>query len=64
MCLPSSLFRSDNHRVNYCKLKLSFNAEKNPGPIVDPIRTIRAPYSQGNVTVFGQSAGQQRVVMS
>ena len=40
MCLPSSLFRSDNHRVNYCKFKLSFKIEKNPGPIVDPSKTI------------------------
>ena len=62
--LPSSLFTSDNHRINYCKFKLSSDVEKNPGPIVDPSKTIRAPYSQGNITVFGQNAGQQCVAMS
>ena len=46
MCLPSSLFRSDNHRVNYCKFKLSFKIEKNPGPIVDPIHVLNSFKSQ------------------
>ena len=38
----------------------------NPGPgIVDPTKTIAAPYSQGNVEVFGTAnAGTQRVAMS
>ena len=41
--------------------------EKNPGPNslhVDPSKTIKAPYSQGNITVFGQNAGKQCVAMS
>ena len=50
--LPSSLFTSHNHRINYCKFKLSSDIEKNPGPIVDPSKTIRAPYSQGNFRVL------------
>ena len=31
---------------------------------VDPNKTIKAPYSQGDVVVFGQNAGQQCVAMS
>ena len=31
---------------------------------VDPHKTIKAPYSQGDVVVFGQNAGQQCVAMS
>ena len=31
---------------------------------VDPRKTIKAPYSQGDVVVFGQNARQQCVVMS
>ena len=57
--LPSSLFTSHNHRINYCKFKLSSDIKKNRGPIVDPSKTIRAPYSQGNFRVFRQNAGQQ-----
>ena len=49
--------------------KLSNDIEKNPGPTnftlyVDPSKTITAPYSQGNVSIFGQNAGQQCVAMS
>ena len=40
--------------------------EKNQGPsvYVDATETIHAPYCQGNVTVFGENAGQQCVAMS
>ena len=31
---------------------------------VDPRKTIKAPYSQGDVVVFGQNARQQCAVMS
>ena len=31
---------------------------------VDPRKTIKAPYSQGDVVIFGQNARQQCVVMS
>ena len=31
---------------------------------VDPSKTIKAPYSQGGVVVFGQNEGQQCVSMS
>ena len=40
-------------------------AQKNPGPsYVDPSKTIRAPYSQGNEDVFGSYAGRQCVAVS
>ena len=35
--------------------------DKNPGPgmhHVDPSKTIKAPYSQGYVVVFGQNASK------
>ena len=32
--------------------------------LVDPRKTMKAPYSQGDVVVFGQNAGQECVVMS
>ena len=32
--------------------------------LVDPRKTIKAPYSQGDVVVFGQNSGQQCVAMS
>ena len=61
------LYKSETHVKNYCKLKLSTDIEKKPGPppmYVDPSKTIAAPYSQGNEFVFGQNAGQQCVAMS
>ena len=47
------------------QFKLCTDIEKNPGPsvYVDATKTINAPYCQGNVTVFGENAGQ-RVAMS
>ena len=40
--------------------------EKNPGPsvYVDATKTIHVRYCQRNVTVFGESVGQQCVAMS
>ena len=32
--------------------------------LVDPRKIIKAPYSQGDVVVFGKNAGQQCVAMS
>ena len=61
------LYKSETHVANYCKLKLSTDIGKNPGPCamyVDPSKTIAEPYSQGNELVFGQNAGQQCVAMS
>ena len=31
---------------------------------IDPTLTVKAPYSQGDITVFGVNAGQQCVAMS
>ena len=61
-----SPYNSLNHRVNYGQFKLCTDIEKNPGPsvYVDATKTIRAPYCQRNVTVFGENAGQQCVAMS
>ena len=58
--------KSLDQRVNYCKLLLSTDVERNPGPgIVDPTKTIAAPYSQSNVEIFGTAnAGTQCVAMS
>ncbi|CAH3197868.1 unnamed protein product, partial [Porites evermanni] len=63
-----SAYNSLNHRVNFGQFKLCTDTciEKNPGPsvYVDATKTINAPYCQGNVTVFGENAGQQCVAMS
>jgi hypothetical protein len=63
---PTSLYKNLNHRVNYCKFNLSGDIEKNPGhpQVIDPSKTIHAPYSQGNVALFGLNAGHQCVAMS
>ena len=55
-----------NHRVNFGRFKLCTDIEKNLGPSVsvDATKIIHAPYCQGNVTVFGENAGQQCVAMS
>ena len=60
------VFKSLNHRTNYCNFFLSRDIESNPGPrIVDPNKTIAAPYSQSKTTVFGtKNAGTQCVAMS
>ena len=54
------------HRVNFGRFKLSTYIEKNSGPsvYVDATKTIDAPYCQGKVVVFGESAGQQCAAMS
>ena len=59
-------YNSLNHRVSFGQFKLCTDIEKNPGPsiYVDATKTIHAPYFQGNVTVFGENAGQQGVAMS
>jgi len=43
----------------------SLGTETNPGPfVVDPSKTIDAPYSQGNNPLFGSNAGKLCVAMS
>ena len=59
-------YRNANHKRKYSKYKLSNVIEKNPGPAIyydDPSKTIRAPYSQGNVHIFEVNAGQQCVAI-
>ena len=59
------VYKSLNHKMNNIASKLSGDIETNPGPfVVDPSKTIRAPYSQGNSVVFGSNAGKQCVAMS
>ena len=44
---------------------MSRDIETNPGPlVVDPSNTIVAPYSQGNIEIFGHNAGRQCIAMS
>ena len=61
-----SAYNSLNHRLNFGQFKLCTDIEKNTGPsvYVDATKTIHTPYCQGNVTVFGENAGQQCVAMS
>ena len=59
------VYKSLNHKTNNIASKLSGDIETNPGPfVVDPSKTIHAPYSQGNSLVFGSNAGKQCVAMS
>ena len=59
------VYKSLNHKVNNIASKLSGDIKTNPGPfVVDPSKTIHAPYSQGNSFVFGPNAGKQCVAMS
>ena len=60
------VFKSLTQRTNYCEFLLSRDVEQNLRPtIVDPTKTIAAPYSQGNVAIFGTTnAGRQCVAMS
>jgi hypothetical protein len=57
-----SLYKCQSHVVNCCHSKLNTVIEKNPN--IDPSKTITVPYSQGNVAILGQNAGQQCVAMS
>ena len=58
-----SVYMDADHRMNRTEFKLFNDVERNPGPI-DHTRTIQAPYSQGNVELFGQNAGTHCVAMS
>jgi hypothetical protein len=59
-------YKNLNHAINHCKFILSTDVEKNPGPntVIDSSKTICAPYSQGNIVLFGFDAGKQCVAMS
>ena len=62
-----SEYKSSTHKNNCTKYKLCKDMEKNPGPVihhVDHYKTIKAPYSQADVAVFGQNTGLQCVPMS
>ena len=60
-----TVYKNLNHRISHCKFTLSRDVETNPGPsTIDCSKTICAPYSQGNVALFGSNAGRQCVAMS
>ena len=64
---PYSVYKNVNHRQKRASFKLCNDIETNPGPPiphVNPILTIKAPYSQGDITIFGANAGHQCVAMS
>lgn len=46
-CGLSRVYKSLHHRINHKKFTLSRDVEKNPGPhtVIDPNKTISAPYS-------------------
>jgi len=50
----------------FSKFTLSRDVETNSGPytIIDLNKTISAPYSQGNIALFGPNAGFQCLTMS
>ena len=43
------------------KSNLSGDIETNPGPVINSVKTIQAPFSQDNVAMFGLNAGTQFV---
>ena len=59
-----NVYKNLNHRVNHFKSNLSGDIETNPGPVINSTKTIQAPYSQGNVAMFGLNAGIQSGAMS
>jgi hypothetical protein len=55
------VYKSLTHIKSVCQSALYSDIETNPGPpfYIDPTVTIKAPYSQGSVSIFGETAGQQ-----
>ena len=43
------------------KSNLSGDIETNPGPVINSVKTIQAPFSQDNVAMFRLNAGTQCV---
>ena len=43
------------------KSNLSGDMETNPGPVINSVKTIQAPFSQDNVAMFGLNACTQCV---
>ena len=58
-------YKNVNHRMRHVSVKLLSDIETNPGPyVVDALKSISAPFCQGDTTVFGANAGSQCVAMS
>ena len=52
--------RDGNHRTMHISFMLCNDVETNPGPgVVDPSKSICAPYSQDDISVFGRNARKQ-----
>ena len=65
LSLENTVYKILNHKMNNIASKLSADIETNPGPfVVDPSKTIHAPYSQGNSFIFSSNTGKQCVAMS
>ena len=66
LSLSTMVYKNVEHKMNCCEISLCNDIETNPGPSesVDSSKTIIAPYSQGNATIFGTNAGQQCAAMS
>ena len=60
-----SVYKNSGHITAHITRKLSGDIETIPGPyLIDRSKTICAPYSQGQVLVFGPNAGSHCVAMS
>jgi len=58
-------YRDGNHRMMHVSVMLCNDVGTNPGPgVVDPSKSICAPYSQDEISVFGRNAGKQCAAMS
>ena len=54
-----------SHRTMHISFMLCNGVETNPGPgVVDPSKSICAPYSQDDISVFGRNARKQCAAMS
>ena len=62
-----NLYKNGDLRRFCAKVKLCNDVETNPGPLINninPILTVKTPYSQDDILVFGANTGQQCVAMS
>ena len=66
-CGQMSWYKNGDHRQCCEKINLCNDIETNPGPPMNNIEqtlTVKAPHSQGDITVFDANARQQCVPMS
>jgi hypothetical protein len=60
------VYKSLTHIKSVCQSALYSDIETNPGPpfYIDPTVTIKAPYSQGSVSIFGETMSRNVSVCS